>query len=122
MREQLQGVRPGEQLALLPVRVAREEELAGRPRLVDGGDDAALRAGQAARLFHHLAHHGVDVEACGDPEDRLGQPGRPVARTRALRRLRRVGFAHGHGSLPPLVCRRSARFIYWNHMQLCIGI
>ena len=45
--------------------------MALRPaRLVDGRYDAVARAGERAGAIHHLAQHGVDVEACRDSQDR----------------------------------------------------
>ena len=102
--EELQAVRPGEQFALLLVRVPREEELPGRPRLVDGGNDAASRARQPLGDLDDPAHHGVRIEALADLENRCGQRRRAVVRTVGLLRLRplvRVGIVLRHGSLLP---------------------
>ena len=77
--EQAAAVGPGEQLLLFLGREAREEEVLGRPPLVDGGDDAVAGAGELAGALDDLAEHGVDVEGGVDAQDGCVEAGDALA-------------------------------------------
>ena len=67
--EQSGVVGPGVELKLFFGCEAQEHEFPGRAVLVDGGDDAPAGAGERPGALHHLAEHGVEVEARVDLED-----------------------------------------------------
>ena len=95
--EQAGLVGQGQHLAMFlggEAGVHRAAVLAG---LVDGGDDAVLRAGEAAGAGHGLAEHGVKVEAGVDAQDGRVEGGAALAQGCVLA-LRLVGI--GHGLLP----------------------
>ena len=82
MREQANAVGPGEEFLLLLRGEAREHEVPGRARLVDGDDDAPAGAGERPGALDRLAEHGVEVEARVDPQDGVAK--RRAARPRGL--------------------------------------
>ena len=67
--EQAGVVGPGDELALFLRFEAREHEIPGRARLVDGGNDAPAGAGERAGAVHYLTQHGVEVETGVDAQD-----------------------------------------------------
>ena len=77
--EQAHAVGPGREFLLLLRGEARGDGVLGRARLVDGGDDAVAGAGERPGSLHDLAQHGVEVEACADPQDRRAQGGDALA-------------------------------------------
>ena len=52
---------------------------------VHGRDPAAAGAGQRAGALHHLAQDSIDVQALGDAQTGLAQPGEPVSQRLVLR-------------------------------------
>ena len=105
MREQAHRVGPGRHLPRLLGGEARDDVPLRHARLVDGGDDAVARAGERAGALHHLAQHGVEVEARADAQHRRAQARDGRARRPGVR-VAAVGFGH---RLSPPVRRRGRR-------------
>ena len=88
MHEQARVAGPGELLAFLLRREAREHGGLGRTRLVEGDDDALAGADQCAGALDHLAEHGGEVKGgvVGLRQGSSRSVWSPIELRRALRR------------------------------------
>ena len=84
MREQARVAGPGELLAFLLRREAREHGGLGRTRLVEGDDDALAGAGQCAGALDHFAEHGGEVKGGVDTPQGRDEGGDARARRPVL--------------------------------------
>ena len=93
MRKEARPVGPGLERPVLVRRQAGGGEVAGPAVRIDGGDGAAVRAGERAGGVDPLLEHGVEVEARADAQDRRAERGRMPASV--LPPCRFVAFGQG---------------------------